>query len=134
VHHQNPTKKKDIMKNFKQTFGLMTFCIAMVFGISSCMTATSKKDEIVSMAEVPKAVQKTIKAYAMEAEINKIEKCDEDGRVVYEAKVIRNGSNKVDGNACGSSQDDRSTFRRRKGRESREDHRKWRYLLRSQGI
>ena len=51
---------------------------------------TKDADETVSIETIPAAVAKTIKAEAGDATISKIEKGDEDGKVIYEA-VLKSG-------------------------------------------
>ena len=48
-------------------------------------------DETVSIGKVPAAVAKTIKAEAGDAKIAKIEKGDEDGKVIYEVLLKSGG-------------------------------------------
>lgn len=48
-------------------------------------------DETVTMAQVPAAVKETIKSYATESEIKKIEKGDVDGKIAYEFEITKNG-------------------------------------------
>ena len=49
------------------------------------------KGECVTLAQLPEAVQATIKAQAGNGKIGKIEKGDENGTVVYEAEITKDG-------------------------------------------
>ena len=48
--------------------------------------ALKEKDEVVTLDQVPAAVKATILEAAKDAKIEKIEKEDEDGKVIYEAE------------------------------------------------
>jgi uncharacterized membrane protein YkoI len=50
-----------------------------------------EKDEFVSLSQAPVAVRATIKAQASPDQIVKIVKADENGTVVYEAEIIKDG-------------------------------------------
>lgn len=69
--------------------GLMA--LAIVAGNAAHSFAKEETDETMSLSQTPKSVQKTIKAHASEAEIKRIEKGDEDGKVVYEVQLIKTG-------------------------------------------
>lgn len=67
--------------------------VALTFAAGCATTSESgnEKDEAVTLAQVPAAVQQTIKAYASEAEIKKIEKGDVDGKAAYEFEIQKGG-------------------------------------------
>ncbi len=65
-----------------------------VIGSLACpvfLTAAEEKEETVKMADLPTAVQTTIKDKAGKKEIVKIEKKTEEGKTVYEAVVNKKG-------------------------------------------
>ncbi len=65
--------------------------IALVAGCATERGGGKEADETITMAQVPPAVRETIKGYASEAEIKKIEKGDVDGRIAYEFEITKNG-------------------------------------------
>ena len=71
----------------------MTIVVASVAALLSgaCMAADDEKDEAVTIDQVPAAVKATILKEAGENKITKIEKEDKDGKVVYEAKCVKDG-------------------------------------------
>ena len=65
--------------------------IAAAFIASALVCAAQEKDEVITFTQAPAAVQATIKKYATEAEIKKIEKGEDDGKIVYEVAITKSG-------------------------------------------
>ena len=63
--------------------------IATILGVTACVSANGEKDEDVSMDKVPQEVKDTLKQYAAESDVKKIEKSDEDGVVAYEFDITQ---------------------------------------------
>jgi uncharacterized membrane protein YkoI len=63
--------------------------IATVLGITACVSANGEKDEDVSMDKVPQEVKGTLKQYASESDVKKVEKNDEDGVEAYEFDITQ---------------------------------------------
>jgi uncharacterized membrane protein YkoI len=76
-----------IMKMRRMIVGMMA--VGLVSGMTTW--ATEENDETVTMAQVPEKVLKTVKQYASEAEIKKIEKGDVDGKMAYEFEIEKGG-------------------------------------------
>jgi len=53
--------------------------------------AGDEKDEVVTMAQVPAAVKATVKPFAADSEIKKVEKGDDDGTQAYEFDIEHGG-------------------------------------------
>lgn len=51
------------------------------------------KEEVVEFKSVPQPVQKTLTKEADGAKIDKVDKEEDDGKVIYEADVMMNGKN-----------------------------------------
>lgn len=69
-------------------------CLGVVALAAGCATEReggNEADETVTMAQVPAAVKETIKTYAAETEIKKIEKGNVDGKIAYEFEITKNG-------------------------------------------
>lgn len=61
-------------------------------GVAPAFAGLGDKEEKVTMAQLPEAVQTTIKKQANGAKVTKIEKeTAKDGTVVYEAEIARKG-------------------------------------------
>jgi hypothetical protein len=67
--------------------------MAVIAGLAcpALLSAEEENEQTVQLSDLPAAVQMTIKDKASTDAIEKIEKDIEDGEVVYEAVVIRNG-------------------------------------------
>jgi uncharacterized membrane protein YkoI len=65
--------------------------ITLAAGCATEQPEGKESDETVSLSQVPPAVKETIKAYASESEIKKIEKGDVDGKTAYEFVIQKNG-------------------------------------------
>ena len=65
--------------------------IAVALIASALVCAAEEKDGGITLAQVPAAVQETIKKHATESEIKKIEKGEDDGKTVYEVAISKNG-------------------------------------------
>jgi uncharacterized membrane protein YkoI len=65
--------------------------IALAAGCATEREGGKEADEAVTLSQVPAAVKETIKGYASEAEIKKIEKGDADGKIAYEFEITKNG-------------------------------------------
>ena len=65
--------------------------LALAAGCATERPEGKEADETVTMAQVPSAVKETIKGFASEAEIKKIEKGDVDGKIAYEFVIMKNG-------------------------------------------
>src|ERR1051325_5294606 len=68
--------------------------IAAVFIASALVCAAEEKDEVITFAQTPAAVQATIKKYATESEIKKIEKGEDAGKTVYEVAITNSARTK----------------------------------------
>src|SRR4029079_12292331 len=61
-------------------------------GATTAFAHVGDQEEAVTMAELPEAVQTTIKKQANGAKVKKIEKeTSKDGTVIYEAEIARKG-------------------------------------------
>ncbi len=58
--------------------------------VTTLFSAEVKKNDGIALSQAPEAVQRTVKKWATEAEITKIEKIDEKGNVVYEVDITEN--------------------------------------------
>jgi uncharacterized membrane protein YkoI len=65
--------------------------VALLAGSAAPLLAAEEKDETVTLSQTPEKVQKTIKAFASETEIKKIEKGDMDGKMAYEFEIEKAG-------------------------------------------
>jgi hypothetical protein len=63
--------------------------IAVSVGITACVTAGEEKEEAVSMDKVPQVVRDTLKQYASESDVKKVEKGDEDGTKEFEFEITQ---------------------------------------------
>jgi hypothetical protein len=76
-------------KNMKSKIIISVATIATVLGITACVSANEEKDEDVSMDKVPQAVKDTLKQYASESNVKKVEKSDEDGVEAFEFDITQ---------------------------------------------
>jgi uncharacterized membrane protein YkoI len=65
--------------------------IAAVFIAGALSCGAEDKEEIITLANTPVPVQETIKKYATESQIKRIEKGEEDGKTVYEVAITKGG-------------------------------------------
>ena len=75
----------------KKTIAAISIAVIGSLACPVFLTAAEEKEETVKMADLPAAVQTTIKDKAGSNEIVKIEKKTEEGKTVYEAVVKKNG-------------------------------------------
>jgi len=75
----------------KKTIAAISIAVIGSLACPVFLTAAEEKEETVKMSDLPAAVQTTIKDKAGTDAIEKIEKKMEDGEIVYEAVVNRNG-------------------------------------------
>ena len=75
----------------KKTIAAISLAVIGSLACPVFLTAAEEKEETVKMADLPAAVQTTIKDKARRHEIVKIEKKTEEGKTVYEAVVNKKG-------------------------------------------
>lgn len=100
----------------KLTIGLVAFGLALV-GAGTTFAAEHEehesKEQKIALQDCPPAVQQSIQAQAGDGTVTKVEKyAEEDGTVVYEAKIKKAGGDKIevkvgsDGKVLSSKADD----------------------------
>jgi uncharacterized membrane protein YkoI len=75
----------------KHIVPVMAIATVLTLGAWTTAYAGEEKEQTVQMSDLPAAVQTTIKDKAGSNEIVKIEKKTEEGKIVYEAVVNKNG-------------------------------------------
>lgn len=88
VGNNDRSRKADDMNRLKKA-GLLALVLCL--GISLSVMALDEDEEEVALSDCPDAVQKVIKAQAEGGEILEIERETEDGQVVYEAEIRKDG-------------------------------------------
>lgn len=75
-----------------------TIALVVLFGVALCLTLAvvsfagkCEKEEEVTLDQCPAAVQATLKEQAKGGTIDEIEKVTEDGKVIYEAEITKDG-------------------------------------------
>ena len=90
----------------------------LTLGAWTTVSAEEENEQTVKMSDLPAAVQTTIKDKAGSNEIEKIEKKTEEGKILYEAVVNKNGkewSIEVDANGKFLRQYEESKEKEEKG-------------------
>ena len=75
----------------KKTIAVISIAVIGSLACPALLSAEEENEQTVKMTDLPAAAQTTIKDKAGSNEIVKIEKKTEDGKIVYEAVVNRNG-------------------------------------------
>jgi hypothetical protein len=83
-------KQQNSMKIMKMR-GTIVSMVPVGLGSGWYALAGEENDEVIAMAQVPPRVQSTIKQYASESEIKKIEKGDVDVKMAYEFEIEKDG-------------------------------------------
>ena len=105
-------------KDMKHIIPAIAAATVLTLGAWSPLLAEEENEQQVKMADLPAAVQTTIKNTAGSNEIIKIEKKTEDGKTVYEAVVNKSGKEwaiEVDQNGKFLKQYDESKEKEEKG-------------------
>jgi hypothetical protein len=87
---QDRQKIKHI-NQMKKTIAVVSIAVIAGLACPALVSAEEENEQTVKMADLPAAAQTTIKDKAGSNEIVKIEKKTEDGKIVYEAVVNKNG-------------------------------------------
>src|SRR6266542_4891856 len=82
---------REYKKHIKYIVPVIAVATVMTLGTWTPLSAEEENEQIVKMADLPAAVQTTIKDKAGTNEIEKIEKKTEDGKTIYEAVVEKDG-------------------------------------------
>ena len=82
---------REYKKHMKYIVPVIAVATVMTLGTWTPLSAEEENEQIVNMADLPAAVQTTIKDKAGTNEIEKIEKKTEDGKTIYEAVVEKDG-------------------------------------------
>jgi hypothetical protein len=77
--------------HMKKIIAVLSIAVITSLACPALLSAEEENEQTVQMSDLPAAVQTTIKDKAGTDEIEKIEKKMEDGEIVYEAVVNRNG-------------------------------------------
>lgn len=64
---------------------------AVIAGFAATNVAAEENDETITMDQVPQVVKDTLKKYAAESEVKKIEKGSDDGTKVFEFDIEKSG-------------------------------------------
>lgn len=64
---------------------------SMVAGLVTQAVAEEAQDEVMALTQTPAAVQATIRKQAAGSDIKQVEKGKDNGKVVYEVKVVKGG-------------------------------------------
>jgi hypothetical protein len=75
----------------KKIIAVLSIAVIASLACSALLSAEEENEQTVQLSDLPAAVQTTIKDKAGTDAIEKIEKKMEDGEIVYEAVVNRNG-------------------------------------------
>jgi hypothetical protein len=61
--------------------------VAVIAGFTAVAFAAEEKEDAVTMDQVPQKVKDTLKTYAAESDVKKVEKGDADGKKVFEFEI-----------------------------------------------
>jgi hypothetical protein len=75
----------------KEIIAVLSIAVITSLASPALLSAEDENEQTVQLSDLPAAVQATIKDKAGTDEIEEIEKKTEDGEIVYEAVVNRNG-------------------------------------------
>jgi hypothetical protein len=65
--------------------------VAAIAGSVTAARAGEEKEDTITLDKVPDAVHKALAAYAQDSEVTKVEKGDQDGKMVYEFDITQGG-------------------------------------------
>jgi hypothetical protein len=89
INQEEP--RKNIMKQTMRTVSVAIIAALALPVVSFAKEKENEEETTVNMSDLPAEVQKTIKEKAGSNEIVRIEKETEEGKVVYQAEVKKNG-------------------------------------------
>ena len=79
------------LRHMKEIIAVLSIAVITSLACPALLSAEEENEQTVQLSDLPAAVQTTIKDKAGTDAIEKIEKKMEDGEIVYEAVVNRNG-------------------------------------------
>jgi hypothetical protein len=79
------------LRQMKKIIAVLSIAVITSLSCPALLSAEEENEQTVQLSDLPAAVQTTIKDKAGTDAIEKIEKKMEDGEIVYEAVVNRNG-------------------------------------------